>query len=384
MPQDETHDWEFETICQHAGEDYSHLGAVVPPLFQNSLFTYKSAEQFHSRIQNWESWDYTRVNNPTLEVAQQKIAGLERTELCRLTGSGMAAISAAVMNAAHAGDHVICTTAAYGPTIALLRDYLPQFGVQTTFVDGTDLDQIEHAIQPNTKLIYMETPGTFFFDIQDIEAICSLARSRGILTALDNSCATPYFQKPATLGVDYVVHTVTKYLGGHSDVVAGAVCGSRDRIRDLIWKEGLILGAVCDPFAGWLITRSLRTLALRMERHQSSALQVAKMLASHPKVERVYYPGLESHPGYAIVKKQMTGTSGLLSFTPKFQQKEKVFQFCENLRLFQIGCSWGGHESLAIPVTAEPRSTQWHVRMSIGLENVNDLMTDICEQLDRC
>lgn len=381
MTPDDPKSWEFETICQHTGEDYSHLGAVVPPLFQNSLFTYKSAAEFCSRIENWETWDYTRVNNPTLEVAQKKIASLEEAGACRLFGSGMAAISATVMNAVHASEHVVCTSAAYGPTKALLRDYLPQYGITTTFVDGTDLQEIEQAIQPNTKLIFMESPGTFLFAIQDIEAICRLARSRNILTAIDNSCATPYFQKPCRFGVDYVVHTVTKYLGGHSDIVAGAVCGSSERIRDLVWKEGLLLGAVCDPFAGWLLTRSLRTLAIRMERHQASGIEIASMLEKHPKVERVYYPGLETHPGQNLIKKQMSGVSGLMTMTPKFQTDSAVFAFCENLRLFQIGCSWGGHESLAIPVKSDADPTTWHVRLSIGLESANDLAADLSDRL---
>lgn len=373
--------WQLETILQHLGEDYSHRGAVVPPLFQNSLFTYKSAEEFVNRMGIEGAFDYTRVSNPTVDLAQQKIAALEQTDECRLFGSGMAAICAAIMSTIQSGDHVICTHSAYGPTRQFLRDYLPKFGVTTTFVDGTDLVELERALKPNTKTIFLESPGTFFFHIQDLEAISSLAKPRGIKTIIDNSNATPVFQQPANFGIDLVCHTVTKYLGGHSDVVAGAVCGSTDAMKELVFFEGVLLGGICDPFAAWLITRSLRTLAVRMERHQQSAILVANMLQDHPKVETVHYPGLSTHPGQDLIRKQMSGTTGLLTFTPKQRDRNKVFKFCEQLELFQIGVSWGGHESLAIPVTSEDDPSTWHVRVSVGLENANDLIADLQKQL---
>lgn len=370
--------WRDETICQHLAEDYRFEGAVVAPIFQNSLFVHLEAEKFHNRQNDPTRFDYTRVANPTTDIAEQKIAALEKTDKCRLFTSGMAAITAAIMSCTKAGDHIVCTSFAYGPTKQFLTDYFPRFGVTTTFVDGTNLNAIEEAIQPNTTLIFLESPGTFYFQIQDLEAISALAKSRGISTIIDNSNASPIFQNPHAFGIDLVAHTVTKYLGGHSDIVAGAICGSQDRMHKLIHNEGVLLGANMDPFAAWLLTRSLRTLSIRMERHQQSAIKVANYLENHPNVERVWYPGLASHPGQELIKKQMRGTSGLLSFEPKKQTKEFAFQFCDNLKLFQMGPSWGGHESLAIPLY-DPDRDKWFFRLSIGLENVEDLL----EELDR-
>ena len=373
--------WRDETICQHLAEDYRFEGAVVAPIFQNSLFVQLEAEKFYNRQQDPSLFDYTRVSNPTTDIAERKISALEKTDKCRLFTSGMAAITAAIMSCTKAGDHIVCTSFAYGPTKQFLSDYFPRFGVQTTFVDGTVLNAIEGAIQPNTTLIFLESPGTFYFQIQDISAIASLAKSRGLSTIIDNSNATPIFQNPHTMGIDLVAHTVTKYLGGHSDIVAGAVCGNEERMQKLIYAEGVLLGANIDPFAAWLLTRSLRTLHIRMERHQQSAKKVANFLQNHTSVEHVWYPGLESHPGQELIKKQMRGISGLLSFEPKKQTKEYAFQFCENLKLFQMGPSWGGHESLAIPLY-DPDRDKWFFRLSIGLENVEDLIEEINQELE--
>jgi cystathionine beta-lyase/cystathionine gamma-synthase len=372
--------WEFETICQHTAEDYRFEGAVVPPIFQNSLFVFETADAFVNRVEDRRVWDYTRINNPTTDIAQRKIAALEKAESCRLFSSGMGAISAAICSCTSAGSHVVCTDAAYGPTMQFLRDYLPKFGVTTTFVDGRSTDAVRDAMRDNTSLIYLESPGTFYFHIQDIEAIATLAKESGAATILDNSNATPYFQNPIELGVDLVAHTGTKYLGGHSDIVIGVLCGSAARISKLTEEEGALFGANADPFASWLMIRSLRTLAIRMERVQQSALAIAEFLTGHPCVSHVYYPGLTSHPGQDLIRKQMRGTSGLMSFEPTFQTKESAYRFCERLTLFQMGVSWGGHESLAIPLCDPGRNDTWFVRLSVGLESADDLISD----LDSC
>jgi cystathionine beta-lyase/cystathionine gamma-synthase len=373
--------WSFETICQHLGEDYRFEGAVVPPIFQNSLFVFETADSFVDRTKDRRVFDYTRINNPTTDVAERKLAALEKTEKCRIFSSGMAAISAAIMSCTKAGSHVVCTDAAYGPTLQFLREYMPKFGVETSFVDGRDTDAVEGAIRENTTLIYLESPGSFYYHMQDIGAIAGIAKSRGIATIIDNSNASPYFQNPAEFGIDLVAHTATKYLGGHSDIVLGAVCGSEERMSKILENEGALLGANADPFASWLLIRSLRTLAIRMERIQQSAMSVAQFLDDHVAVSRVYYTGLPSHPGHDLVAKQMRGTSGMISFEPAFQSKEKVYAFCEGLRLFQIGVSWGGHESLAIPLCDPNRGDTWFVRMSVGLENVEDLLEDLDREL---
>jgi cystathionine beta-lyase/cystathionine gamma-synthase len=373
--------WGFDTVCQHLAEDYSFKGAVVPPIFQNSLFVYDDMDTWEDRDKSKDKFVYTRVSNPTTEIVEKKLAALEGTERCRLFGSGMGAISAAVMSACEAGKHIVCTDAAYGPTKALIKEYLPQFGVESTFVDGRDTRAVESAIRPNTSCIYLESPGTFFFHIQDIRAITAIARERGLTTILDNSNATPYFQQPASLGVDLVVHTATKYLGGHSDVVAGVCCGSEARMAKLVWEEGLILGAVLDPFASWLLLRSLRTLPIRMERHQQSGLEVARFLESHPKIAQVFHPGLPSHEGHDLARTQMSGTCGLVSFKPAFQDRASVKRFCEGLKLFQMGVSWGGHESLIAPLNVPETEGEWLFRLSVGLETPADLIADLSAQL---
>ncbi|HWP30738.1 MAG TPA: PLP-dependent aspartate aminotransferase family protein [Fimbriimonadales bacterium] len=379
-------DWEFETICQRFAEEKHFAQAVVPPIFQNSLFVYEDAEKFSGRTTDPDVWDYTRVSNPTIRIAERKIAALEKADDCRLFSSGMAAISAAILSCTRINTHVICTNSAYGPTRQFLSQYLSRFGIETTFVDGKSLDAIREAIRPNTSLIYLETPGSMFFDIQDIEGIVAIAKTKNIATILDNSNASPYFQNPIEFGVDLVVHSATKYLGGHSDLIAGAVCGSLERMSVLRNEEGLLLGAILDPFAAWLLIRSLRTLALRMERHQANALRVAQFLESHPKVRKVFYPGLDSHEGRELVKKQMRGTSGLLSFQLKDASRDKAFALCNNLKLFRIGCSWGGHESLVIPFSPpseENAPEEWFLRSSIGLENAEDLIKDLSQALKK-
>lgn len=375
--------WSFETICQHLGEKYEYEGAVVPPIFQNSLFVFDDAASFVDRTKDRRVFDYTRINNPTTDIAEKKLAALEKTEQCRLFSSGMAAISAAILSCLKTGSHVVCTEAAYGPTLQFFREYLPKFGVETSFVDGRDTNAVRDAIRDTTSLIFLESPGSFYFHIQDIEAIANVAKERGIATIIDNSNASPYFQNPAELGIDLIAHTATKYLGGHSDIVMGAVCGSTERMSRIVENEGALFGGNADPFASWLLIRSLRTLAIRMERAQQSAMKIAAFLNAHNSVAHVYYPGLPSHPGHELVKKQMRGTSGMISFEPTFQTQQKVFQFCEGLRLFQIGVSWGGHESLAIPLCDPNRDSKWFVRMSVGLENVDDLLDDLDRELKR-
>lgn len=375
--------WSPDTICQHLAEDY-RWGAVTPPIFQTSLFVFDKVEDLAARIMEHdyasqdERYVYTRDGNPTTTIAEQKIAALEGTDRCRLVSSGMAAITAAVLACTKAGGHIVATGASYMPAKSLMGQMLLRFGIETTFVDGRDLNRVAEAIRPETTLIYMESPGTFLFHIQDIRSIVAIAREKGLATVIDNSCCSPIFQQPAMLGVDYVIHSATKYLGGHSDIVAGAVCSSKEKMAALIPAEGMLLGASIDPFAAWLMLRSMRTLTLRMGRHQETALRVAEFLASRPEVEEVFYPGLESHSGHAMHFSQASGTSGLLSFRPRCaDDKHKVFKFAEALELFQIGISWGGHESLVVPILAEETGNRWVVRLSIGLEGSDDLLADL-------
>jgi cystathionine beta-lyase/cystathionine gamma-synthase len=383
---DKDHRPGFETLCIHFAEQRRRdLGAASPPLYQNSTFTFPDCETFsHFRDSDFSRFVYTRVSNPTTALLEQKIAELERGEAARACASGMAAISAAVLSCVKSGDHIICIETVYWPTRTFLSDYLPRFGIETTYVHGTDVEDFRKALRPNTRLIYLESPSTALFELQDLATVAELARSRGIATACDNSNATPYFQNPIPLGIDLVVHTATKYLGGHSDLVAGLVIGSADRIRTLTKHEGELLGGVIDPFASWLMLRGLRTLALRLERHHQNATVLARFLASDSRVARVFYDGLESHPQAALARRQMRGHSGMLSFELRENSRERAFQVVDRLKYFCIAVSWGGYESLAVPLEVPDPATgekTWIIRLSVGLESIEDLKADIDQAL---
>jgi cystathionine beta-lyase/cystathionine gamma-synthase len=246
------------------------------------------------------------------------------------------------------------------------------------------VDQFRAALRPNTKLLFVETPSSLLFELQDLAAVAELARSRGLVTICDNSNATPYFQNPILLGIDLVVHTATKYIGGHSDLVAGVVVGSEERITALSRFEGQLLGGVADPFASWLMLRGLRTLAIRLDRHQANAVAIVRLLEDHARVGRVFYSGSGSHPQADLARRQMGGHSGMLSFELCESGRQRAYQVVDALRYFCIAVSWGGYESLAIPLeVADPATGQktWIIRLSVGLESLEDLMADLCQAL---
>lgn len=350
-------------------------------MYQNSTFTFPDCETFAKfREPDFPRFVYSRVSNPTTTLLEKKIAELEGGEACRAFASGMAAISAAILSCVKTGDHVITVETVYWPTRTFLGDYLPRFGIETTYVRGTGVAEFEKALRPNTRLIYLETPSTALFELQDLAGVAKLARARGVATACDNSNATPFFQNPIRHGIDLSIHTATKYLGGHSDLVAGLVVGSKERIAGMIEHEGELLGGVADPFCSWLMLRGLRTLAVRMERHQQSAAAVAGFLSSDARVARVFYDGLDSHPQAALARGQMRGHSGMLSFELKDGSREKAFRVVDALEYFCIAVSWGGYESLAIPLEVVDPATGkkiWIIRLSVGLESVEDLKADL-------
>ena len=247
---DALHHADFETLCAHWGEDRAaYKGAVTPPIFQNSLFTYPDCE---TRMENWGDpgvYDYTRYSNPTTEIVEAKIAALEAGEKARCFGSGMAAISGAIFSSVKSGDHIVCVDSIYGPARVFLTEYLPRFQVETTFVDGADPNDWSSACRPNTAVFMLESPSSMVFHQQDLRAVANIARKRGVVTICDNSWSSPYFQRPLEFGIDIVVHSATKYLAGHSDIVAGVVVGKADRMQRMVEREGCLLGAVLDPFA---------------------------------------------------------------------------------------------------------------------------------------
>jgi cystathionine beta-lyase len=376
----------FETACVHYGDDpRRQLGAAAPPIYQTSTFIYPDAEAFERRLTARSGrYEYSRGANPTVQLLEAKLARLERAEWADCFGSGMAAVSAAINTCVQAGAHVVAIRHCYGPT-ELYLNHIRRFAVETTFVDSIDAPDIIAAIQPNTKLVYFESPTSGRFELPEIEPITRAARERGIVTAFDNSWATPYFQNPLELGVDLVVHSATKFLNGHTDVLAGVVAGRDPQFRARLWQEISLAGGILDPHAAWLMLRGLRTLTVRMERHQENGLAVARVLAEHPKVACVRHPGLESHPQHAVARRQLRGYSSVFSFALKEPGRDAAHRFLNRLKLFGIGVSWGGYESLALAGTLFSRQVdppEWLIRLHIGLESKEDLIADVQQALE--
>lgn len=375
------------SVCTHFAENpLTWGGGAAPPIHQTSTFIYPDAAAFERRCTpDSPHDDYTRVSNPTTRILEAKIARLENGTWCRAFASGMGAICTAVGAVLHSGAHVVSVAQCYGPTRTLLTTYLRRFGVETTFVPGCNPADFFAAFRPNTRLLYLESPTSGYFEVPDVAPLAAEARRRGITTIFDNSWATPLFQRPLDLGVDLVVHSATKFIGGHSDVVAGLAVGRDESLRRRIAAEGELLGATLDPFAAWLLVRGLRTLPLRMEQHQRSALAVARFLESHPRVARVLHPGLESHPQHETAARQLRGFSSLFSFVLRDNTRDAIHAFLDRLTLFGIGVSWGGFESLAIggPVfSLDPDRPDYVIRLHVGLEAVDDLIADLKRALD--
>lgn len=375
------------SICTHFGEDPFAWGAsAAPPIHQTSTFLYPDAAAFERRCTPECPYDdYTRVSNPTTRILEGKIARLERGAWARGFASGMGAICTAVGAVLHTGAHVVSVAQCYGPTRTFLSSYLRRFGVETTFVPGCDSAHYMAALRPETRLLYLESPTSGYFEMPDVRELSAEAHKRGITVVFDNSWATPCFQQPLDLGADLVVHSATKFIGGHSDVVAGVVVGRDESLRRRVAAEGELLGATLDPMAAWLLVRGLRTLPIRMERHQRSGLAVARFLEGHPRVARVMHPGLESHPQHATARRQLGGYSSLFSFVLRDNTRQAIHAVLDRLKLFGIGVSWGGFESLAIggPIfSVDPDRPDFVIRLHIGLESVDDLIADLRHALE--
>ncbi len=386
----------LETILAHYGEERDkHNGAIVPPIYQNTLFAFESWDHIDNAFSDPINNNiYTRGNNPSVSIVEKKLAKIAGGEKARLFSSGMAAISSAIMSCVKANCHVITLRNIYGPAMNFLDNYLrDKFNVDVTFVSGESVEEIENAIKENTTLIYLESPSSAIFSMQNLKAIADLAKKHNIKTIVDNTWATPIFQKPLELGIDLEVHSCSKYLGGHSDIIAGVIIGSAKDIDSIYQNEFLLFGAKMAPFEAWLLMRSLRTLPMRMEKHQNNALKVASFLENHPKIKSVNYPGLKSHPQFELGKEQMKGYSGLMSFVIDSEELADIKSFVNALEHFSIGVSWGGHESLihapAISYLKEMSPEQFKstglslgvMRVSIGLEHVDDLIDDLNKAL---
>lgn len=374
-----------EDIIAHLGDDYHRFeGAIVPPIFQNSLFVLSKDDNGKHLDWDGNEYTYTRMSNPTIELAEKKIAALEGGESAKCFSSGMAAITSSIMHFIEKDCHVIAVRSLYGGTREFFNRYLKKFGVEVTYVKGDNVQEFEDAIRPNTKLIYIESPSSFNFVIQDLEKIGEIAKSHRIGTVIDNTYATPIHQNPLEYGIDIVVHTASKYLSGHSDIVGGVAVGSKKIMSEMANSERSLLGANMDPHQAWLLTRGMRTLNVRLKQHAENAMKVAAYLEAHSKVKEVIYPGLKSYEYYDRAKKYLKGNNGLLSFIP-YGNKDSIMKFVKELEYFQWGCSWGGFESLVMPIgvnmddeTLEmcdiPKNV---VRLHVGLEDVDTLIEDL-------
>lgn len=377
-------------IINELGEERGrYFNAVAPPIIQSSNFASRTvAEMRHKMQHETEEYMYSRGNNPTVTILEKKLAALEGAEDAIAFGSGMGAVAAAVLSQVKAGDHVICVRHPYSWTKTLMRKFLPRFGVNLTMVAGDDIENFEVAIRPNTKLIYLESPTSFTFELQDLAAVAALAKQHGCSTIIDNSFASPLHQNPIEYGIDLVVHSCTKYIGGHSDVMGGIVCGSHESIYKIFKGEYMTLGAVMSPHDAWLFIRGLRTLPVRMERVAASTRKVVEYLAQHPKVEQVLFPFLPTHPQYELAQRQMRNNSGQFSLLLKAKRLEQADRFCDSLQHFLMAASWGGHESLIFPISATYASEEMKsdlpfnlVRFYIGLEDPDYLIRDLEQAL---
>ncbi len=378
-------------IINHLGEEREkYFNAITPPIFQTSNFAFRTVDELKKAIASEKvNYIYSRGNNPTSDILCKKVAALEETDEALAFASGMAAISSAVISFVKSGDHIVCVRNNYSWTNILMTRFLPRFGVGTTFVDGRDPENFKKALRKNTKLFYLESPNSLTFELQDIEAVASIARSYNITTLIDNSYSSPLTQTPASMGIDIVLHSASKYLGGHSDVVAGMVCGSTKNISRIFNNEYLGLGGIISPFNAWLMLRGLRTLPARINRISETTTRVVEYLEKHPLVNEVIYPLSPRHPQYELAVKQMLKPTGLFSVRLSVKARRKIELFVNSLRQFLIGVSWGGHESLVFPAISfdESRTKEGYsgnlIRFYVGLDEADSLISDLDQAFNR-
>ncbi len=383
----------FGTKAIHGGKmKDTQYGALTMPIYQTSTFEFDCCEQGGRRFAGEEKgYIYTRLGNPSISAVENKVALLEGGEACAAASSGMGAVSACLWSIAGAGKHILADETLYGCTFALLNHGMTRYGVEVTFVDTSDLEQVKANLKENTVCVYLETPANPNLKISDIQAVAELAHAYNpaIQVVCDNTFASPYLQRPLELGADVVVHSATKYLNGHGDVIAGFVVGTEAFINE-VKMFGLkdMTGATLGPFEAFLIMRGLKTMEIRMERHCENAKKVAEYLVKQEKVERVYYPGLETHPGYEIAKKQMQDFGAMISFEVK-GGKESGMKFVNSLSMIPIAVSLGDAETLVQHPASMTHSVYTEeelkaagisaglIRLSVGLENAEDIIADL-------
>jgi cystathionine beta-lyase/cystathionine gamma-synthase len=372
-------------IINHLGEKReNYFNSITPPLFQTSNFAFRTVEELKKAIADEKnSLIYSRGNNPTVDILCRKMAALEETSEALAFSSGMAAISAAMISLLKSGDHIVSIRNNYSWANILMAQFLPRFGVDTTFIDGRDPLNFARASKKNTRIYYLESPSSMLFDLQDIEAVADIAKKKGIKTLIDNSYSSPLTQSPASMGADIILHSASKYLGGHSDVVAGIICAGSEDITRIFNNEYMTLGGIISPFNAWLILRGLRSLPARIDRISRTTAEVIRYLKDHPLVGEILHPLNEDHPQYQLAIRQMQKPTGLFSIRLNVSDNNKTELFVNSLRQFVIGVSWGGHESLVFPaVSFDAQRTKETfkgnlIRLYIGLDDPECLIEDL-------
>ncbi|WML91671.1 O-succinylhomoserine sulfhydrylase [Thiothrix lacustris] len=387
-------EWDFATLAIRAGHERTNEGEHSEAIFPTSSFVFGSAAEAAARFGGQEPGNiYARFTNPTVRYFQERLAALEGGESCVATSSGMSAILAVMLGLLKAGDHVVCSRAVFGTTTLLLQNYIGKFGVAISFVDLTDMEAWEAALQPNTRLLFAETPANPLTEIVDIRALADLAHRNNSLLVIDNCFCTPALQRPLALGADIVVHSATKYLDGQGRALGGAVVGDAERVGKDVYGVLRTGGVTMSPFNAWIFLKGLETLDLRMKAHCDNAMQLAQWLAAHPAVEQVYYPGLASHPQHALAQQQQSGFGGLVSFVLK-GGKEAAWKVIDSTQMLSITANLGDtkttithpatttHGRLTPEQKAQSGIADGLVRVSVGLESIRDIQHDLARGLD--
>lgn len=379
----------FNTKLIHAGDFEDANGSAVTPIYQTSTFAFRNAKHGADLFAGREKgFIYTRIGNPTIEALENKLAELENGVGGIALASGMAAVTTVYMAFLGQGEHIVCTSAVYGPSRAVLESHFSKFGVEFTFVDSSNLKEIEDAIKPNTKLLYLETPANPTIALTDIKKASEIAHKHGIIVVVDNTFSSPYLQKPLDLGADVALHSLTKFINGHADIVGGALVAKDPEIYQKLRKTMVYMGGNMDPHQAYMVIRGVKTLSLRVDRAQENAMKVAEFLENHPKVAWVKYPGLKSFPQYDLAKEQMAGPGAMISFELKGGYDAGV-TLMNNVHLALLAVSLGGVESLiqhpasmthaGVPKEAREAAqiTEGLVRYAVGIENVDDIIADL-------
>lgn len=392
-------DWATATQAVRAGSHKTQFGEHSEALFLTSSFVFDSAAQAAARFSGTEEGNvYARFTNPSVQMFEERLARLENAEYCLATASGMAAITTACMGLLSQGDHLVTSRSLFGATVQLFVNILARFGIETTFVEGTDLSAWEKAVRPNTRLFYVETPSNPVTEIINIQALSALARKRNVLTVVDNCFCTPVLQKPIDLGADIVIHSATKYLDGQGRVLGGAICGPKELLKEKIFPVLRTAGPTLSAFNAWVLLKGLETLPIRMAAQSQNALAVAKWLENHPAIDRVYYPGLLSHPQHALAMHQQKTGGAIVSFDLKAENQEKAkdlaWKVIDSTRMISITANLGDtrttithpasttHGRLSEETRQAAGIGQGMIRLAIGLEDVQDVLKDLARGLD--